>query len=96
MIFDAIRSRHPAAEKEWARLDNSVKARFKTRLAERLENPPVANAALSGARDLYRIKITSPQFRLAYHIDDASRRLTILAVTSRDDVYDALASRLKK
>ena len=27
---------HPAAEKEEARLDNSVRARFKTKLAERL------------------------------------------------------------
>ena len=87
---------HPAAEKEWARLDNSVKSRFKTKLAERMENPRVTNAALSGAPDLFKIKITSPQFRLVYHVDDAQMRLTILAVTSRDDVYDALADRLKK
>ncbi len=87
---------HPAAEKEWAWLDNSVKSRFKTKIAERLENPRVVNTALSGASDLYKIKITSPQFRLAYHVGDASKRLTILAVTSRDDVYDALATRLKK
>ena len=44
---------HPAAQKEWARLDNSVKARFKTKIAERLENPRVVTAALSGAPDLY-------------------------------------------
>ena len=86
---------HPAAEKEWARLDNSVKSRFKTKLAERMENPRVANAALSGAPDLFKIKITTPQFRLVYHVDNAQKRLTILAVTSRDDVYDALAVRLK-
>ena len=87
---------HPAAEKEWARLDNSVKSRFKTKLAERMENPRVTNAALSGAPDLFKIKITSPQFRLVYHVDDALRRLTIMAVTSRDDVYDALTDRLEK
>ena len=85
-----------AAEKEWTRLDNSVKARFKAKLAERLENPRVANAALSGAPDLYKIKITSPQFRLAYHVDDQLRRVTILAVTTRDDVYEVLAGRMKK
>jgi mRNA interferase RelE/StbE len=85
-----------AAAKEWARLDNSVKARFKTKLAERLENPRVANAALSGSPDIYKIKITTPQYRLAYHVDDAAERVTILAVTSRDDVYEALANRLKK
>ena len=87
---------HPAAEKEWARLDNSVKSRFKTKLAERMKKPRIANAALSGAPDLFKIKITSPQFRLVYHVDDALRRLTIMAVTSRDDVYDALADRLEK
>ena len=87
---------HPAAEKEWARLDNSVKTRFKTKLAERLEKPRVANAALSSSPDLYKIKIATPQFRLVYHVDDSKARLTILAVTSRDDVYDVLANRLKK
>ena len=86
----------PAAEKEWARLDNSVKARFKSKLAERLQNPRIASAALSGSTDLYKIKIASPQFRLAYHVDDRKRRLTILAVTTRDDVYQALADRLKR
>lgn len=68
----------------------------KTKLAERVENPRVASAALSDAPDIFKIKITTPQFRLAYHVDDAQRRVTILAVTSRDDVYDALADRLKK
>lgn len=86
---------HPAAEKEWARLDNSVKSRFKTKLAERLQTPRVPTSALSGAPDIYKIKIATPQFRLAYHVDDASKRLTILTVTSRDDVYDALAERMK-
>lgn len=52
----------PAAQKEWARLDKSVKTRFKTKLAERLENPRVASAALSDSPDLYKIKITTPQF----------------------------------
>ena len=86
----------PAARKEWTRLDKSVKTRFKAKLSERLENPRVAGAALSGSPDLYKIKITTPQFRLAYHVDDAHKRLTILAVTSRDDVYAVLANRLKK
>ena len=53
-----------AAQKEWTRLDKSVKTRFKTKLSERLQTPRVANAALSGSPDLYKIKITTPQFRL--------------------------------
>ena len=79
---------HPLAEAEWARLDESVKRRFKRKLAkERLQNPRVAKDALHGVPDCFKIKITTPQFRLAYHVDDTSRLVTILAVSSRDDVY---------
>ena len=85
---------HPLAEAEWARLDESVKRRFKQKLAkERLQTPRIAKNALHGLPDCYKIKITTPQFRLAYHVDDKAKRLTILAVSSRDDVYAMLATR---
>jgi mRNA interferase RelE/StbE len=85
---------HPLAEAEWKRLDESVKRRFKQKLAkERRQNPRVAKDALHGVPDCYKIKITTPQFRLAYHVDDKSRLLTILAVSSRDDVYELLQAR---
>jgi len=85
---------HPLAEAEWARLDESVKRRFKQKLAkERLQTPHVARDALHGLPDCYKIKITTPQFRLAYHVDDKAKRVTILAVSSRDDVYALLQSR---
>ena len=85
---------HPLAEAEWARLDESVKRRFKQKLPkERLQTPRVAKDALHGLPDCYKIKITTPQFRLAYHVDDKAKRLTILAVSSRDDVYDLLQER---
>lgn len=85
---------HPLAEAEWARLDESVKRRFKQKLAkERLQTPRIAKDALHGLPDCYKIKITMPQFRLAYHVDDKAKRVTILAVSSRDDVYALLQSR---
>ena len=85
---------HPLAEAEWKRLDESVKRRFKQKLAkERLQNPRVAKDALHGVPDCYKIKITTPQFRLAYRVDDGARLLTILAVSSRDDVYELLQAR---
>ena len=85
---------HPLAEAEWARLDESVKRRFKQKLAkERLQTPRIAKNALHGLPDCYKIKITTPQFRLAYHVDDKAKRLTILAASSRDDVYAMLATR---
>ncbi len=85
---------HLLAEAEWARLDESVKRRFKRKLAkELLQNPRVAKDALHGVPDCFKIKITTPQFRLAYHVDEKSRLVTILAVSSRDDVYELLQAR---
>jgi mRNA interferase RelE/StbE len=86
---------HSDAEKEWAKLDGSIKRRFKEKLAkERLNHPRVAIDALRELPDCYKIKITTPQFRLIYHVDDAKHLLTILSVASRDDVYAELKSRL--
>ncbi len=85
---------HPDAEREWGKLDDAIKRRFKQKLQkERLINPRVAKDALHGLQDVYKIKITTPQFRLAYHVDDVARCVTILAVSSRDDVYALLHSR---
>ena len=82
---------HPDAEREWARLDASIRTRFKSKLAkERLHHPRVAKDALHGLPNCYKIKITSPQFRLAYHVDDSRQLVTLLAVSSRDDVYALL------
>jgi mRNA interferase RelE/StbE len=86
---------HADAEREWVKLDATVKARFKAKLGkERLRMPRVPKDALHGLADCYKIKITTPQFRLAYHVDDSRRVVTLLAVSSRDDVYELLAQRL--
>lgn len=87
---------HAGADKEWSKLDGSIKRRFKEKLAtERLINPRIAKDALRELPDCYKIKITTPQYRLIYHVNDQERILTILAVTTRDDVYDELRARLK-
>ena len=85
---------HPDAEREWSKLDDAIKRRFKQKLQkERLKNPRVAKDALHGVPDTYKIKITTPQFRLAYHVSDEAHCLTIVAVSSRDDVYELLKLR---
>jgi mRNA interferase RelE/StbE len=85
---------HPLAEAEWIKLDESVRKRFKQKLAkERLIAPRVPKDALHGLHDCYKIKITTPQFRLAYHVNDKSKTVTIMAVSTRDDVYALLATR---
>lgn len=74
------------------RLDESIKRRFKAKLQkERLVAPRVAKDALHGLSDVYKIKITVPQFRLAYHVGEVQKVITILAVSSRDDLYQLLA-----
>jgi mRNA interferase RelE/StbE len=86
---------HPEAEKEWGKLDGSIQRRFKEKFAkERLKHPRVSKDSLRELPDCYKIKITTPQFRLIYHVNDARRILTILSVASRDDVYAELKSRL--
>lgn len=86
---------HPDADKEWAKLDGSIKRRFKEKLAkERLNHPRVVKDALRELPDCYKIKITTPQFRLIYHVNDTKHLLTILSVASRDDVYEELRTRL--
>lgn len=85
---------HDDAMAEWRKLDVSVKQRFKKKLAsERLIQPRVPKDALHGLPDCYKIKITTPQFRLAYHVSDGEKLLAILAVSSRDDVYALLENR---
>jgi mRNA interferase RelE/StbE len=86
---------HPEAEKEWAKLDGSIKRRFKDKLAkERLIRPRVAKDALRELPDCYKIKIAMPQFRLIYHVNDTKHLLTILSVATRDDVYEELRKRV--
>ena len=86
---------HSEAEKEWAKLDGSIKRRFKEKLAkERLKHPRVAKDAPRELPDCYKIKITTPQYRLIYHVNDSKRVLTILSVATRDDVYEELRLRL--
>ena len=85
---------HPDAEREWGKLDEVVKRRFRQKLQkERLIQPRVAKDAMHGVPDTYKIKITTPQYRLAYHVDDKTRVVTMLAVSTRDDVYALLAGR---
>jgi mRNA interferase RelE/StbE len=97
MVMDSFElAIHAGAEKEWSKLDGSIKRRFKEKLAnERLINPRVVKDALRELPDCYKIKIITPQYRLIYHVNDHERILTILSVATREDVYEELRARLK-
>lgn len=64
---------------EWHRLDGSIRVMFKKKLKERLEEPRLPSAKLSGHPDRYKIKLRSIGYRLVYEVQDA--RLVVLVVT---------------
>lgn len=78
-----------AALKEWRALDAGTRAQFKKKLIERLENPRVASARLSGAKDRYKIKLRSAGYRLVYEVRDTVLLVLVIAVGRRDrsEVY---------
>lgn len=84
------------AEKEWQKLDESVRQFFKKQLEKCLDTPHIPKNRLSGYQDFYKIKLTRPQYRLVYHVDDSRRRLTIVAVASRQTIYEILTKRVGK
>ena len=81
------------ALKEWRGLDAATRAQFKKKLQERLANPRVPSAQLSGARDRYKIKLRSAGYRLVYEVRDA--QVLVIAVGRRDrsQIYKAAAKR---
>ena len=72
-----------SAEKEWARLDHSVKQLFKKKLGKIIENPKVEADRLRGGIG-YKIKLRSSGFRLIYTVDDNILTIEVIAIGKRD------------
>jgi mRNA interferase RelE/StbE len=70
--------------KEWKKLDSTLRDQFKKKLAERLENPRVPSAALSGMPDCYKIKLRTAGYRLVYRVDEGILYVTVIAVGKRE------------
>ncbi|KDB53207.1 addiction module toxin, RelE/StbE family protein [Sphaerotilus natans subsp. natans DSM 6575] len=85
----------PAALDEWKKLDGSVKAVFKKKLAERLEQPHVPSAKLHSQKDRYKIKLRDAGYRLVYEVQDEIVTVLVVAVgkREREAVYRAAAKR---
>jgi len=86
----------PAAKKEWAKLAEPLRKQFKSKLLKRLENPHVPSAKLKGYDSIYKIKLRTAGYRLAYEVIDDEIVVYVLAVGKRDKnaVYKKLASRV--
>lgn len=87
---------HEQALEEWYRLDTSVRDVFKKKLAERLDNPRIPSAALSGMPGCYKIKLRKAGYRLVYRVDDDVVVVTVIAIGRRDrlQAYKAAQNRL--
>ncbi len=83
------------ALREWHKLDGSLREMFKPKLAERLENPHVPSARLSGQKDRYKIKLRNVGYRLVYEVRDLELVVVVVAVGKRERhaVYKAAAKR---
>ncbi|SJM89053.1 type II toxin-antitoxin system RelE family toxin [Crenothrix polyspora] len=87
-----------SALKEWHKLGHTLKEQFKNKLKVRLDNPHVPSAALTGAPNLYKIKLRQQGYRLVYQVDDKTIIVTVIAVgqRSKNAVYDLALARLDK
>ena len=77
------------ALKEWRKLDSVTREQFKTKLAERLQNPKIPSARLHGAKDRYKIKLRNAGYRLVYQVKDRELIVLVVAVGKRErnEVY---------
>ena len=84
-----------SALKEWEKLGPNVKELFSKKLRERLSNPHVLSAAVSGGTNLYKIKLRQLGYRLVYSVSDTTVTVTVLVVgkRNRNEVYDLALSR---
>ncbi|KJG20731.1 RelE toxin [Photobacterium iliopiscarium] len=85
-----------SAYKEWNKLGATLREQFKKKLLERLENPHVPASKLSGADNLYKIKLRQSGYRLVYKVEDNVIIVTVLAVGKRErsDVYKKAIHRI--
>lgn len=75
---------HPDALDEWRKLDKTVAEQLKKKLAERLENPVVPSARVSGGVDLYKIKLRTVGYRLVYQVQGKQLTVFVLSVGKRE------------
>jgi mRNA interferase RelE/StbE len=72
------------ALKEWKKLGSTLQQQFKKKLIERLDNPHVPASKLSGADNMYKIKLRQSGYRLVYKVEDGVIIVTVLAVGKRE------------
>ncbi|MGJ0317054.1 type II toxin-antitoxin system RelE/ParE family toxin [Aliarcobacter cryaerophilus] len=87
---------HPKALKEWQGLNQSIKVQLHKKLKQRLENPRVPKDKLSGFENVYKIKLKTVGYRLAYEVKDEQIVVYVVSIGKRENnkVYDSLKDRV--
>ncbi len=85
----------PKALKEWDKLNSTIKEQFKKKLKERLETPRIEKDKLSGYENIYKIKLRTAGYRLAYEVKDEEIVVLVLSVGKREKnkIYENLKKR---
>ncbi len=84
------------SDKAWKKLNANIVTQFKKKLKERLENPKVPKDKLSGYTNVYKIKLRSVGYRLAYEVQEKEIVVLVLTVGKREnsDIYNSLKNRV--
>ena len=72
------------ALKEWNNLGATVQTQFKKKLINVLANPHIPGSKLSGATNLYKIKLRQAGYRLVYEVNDQVITVTVVAIGKRE------------
>lgn len=85
------------AEKEWRKLDSTIRDQFKKKLLERMINPHVPSAKLSNMANCYKIKLRGVGYRLVYEVRDNELVISVVAVGKRERnfVYKSAIKRIE-
>lgn len=85
-----------SALKEWNKLNPAVKDQFKKILKRRLDDPHIHSAKISGAPNLYKIKLRQLGYRLVYSVSEQTVTVSVIAVgkRNRNEVYQVALARL--
>ena len=86
---------HPKALKEWNKLNNTTQQQFKKKLKERVKSPKIAKDKLKGYQEVYKIKLRSSGYRLAYQVIDGKLVIYIIVIGEREnnETYQSLNQR---
>ena len=84
------------AQKEWRKLDSTIREQFKKKLKQRLASPRVESARLNGMKDCYKIKLRSAGYRLVYEVRDQEVVVSVVAVgkQERNEFYNIALKRI--